>query len=117
MVEVPQESHVSNLYAPISLAIFGIPVICGLIVIVLTFVDARESVQVWRSEFQFALDVQCPDESIDIMDGAGRVSLDANQLDYQWARGDLSCESDGRVIRCSCRDDMSVETDVSAFRE
>ena len=117
MGESPQWSHLSSLYAPVALVIFGVPILCGLIVIVITLIDARDSVRVWRSEFQYAIDEQCPDNGIDIEGGAGRVFLDAYQLEYQWVRGDLFCQSDGRVIRCNCREDLSVETDVSAFRE
>ena len=117
MSDSSQWMHLSNLYVPVAFVIFGIPVICGLIVIAVTLFDAQDSVKVWRYEFQYALDEQCPDAGIDIQGGAGRVYLDAYQLDYQWVRGDLFCESDGRIIRCNCRDDSSVETDVSAFRE
>ena len=112
-----QWTHLSNLYVPVAFAIFGVPVICGLIVIAVTLFDAQDSVRVWRSEFQYAIDEQCPGSAMDIQDGEGRVYLDAYQLDYQWVHGDLFCHSDGRVIRCNCREDLSVETDVSAFRE
>jgi hypothetical protein len=117
MAEAPQGSQASNLYVPIALVIFGVPVICGLIVIIVTLIDAKDSVRVWRSEFQYAIEEQCPGLDVDIDGGAGRVYLDAYQLDYQWEGGDVFCESDGRVIRCNCRGDEQIETDVSAFRE
>jgi hypothetical protein len=90
------------------------PVLCGCLVIFLTWWNAANDVRVWRREFQYALDQQCPLEQVNIIGGAGRLYLDAYQLDYQWTRGTLKCSSNGRIVRCNCAT-PPVETDTLKY--
>jgi hypothetical protein len=104
-MQPPQDSlgrQFSTVYSWTLLLIFGVPLICGCLFTISTFFQARDDVRVWRQEFQWAIDQQCPDMYIDIVGGTGKVYLQAYQLDYQWIYGDLTCTSNGRTVRCSC---------------
>ena len=85
--------------------LLGMPVLCGVIVVTTTFVSARNDVRVWRGEFQYALDQQCPGHGFQVTDGEGKVYLDAYQFDYQWESGKEACMSDGQIVRCTCSPD------------
>jgi hypothetical protein len=114
-MQSPQDSlyrQFSTVYNWVLLLVFGVPVVCGCLFTITTFFQAREDVQVWRREFQLAIDQQCPALKVDIVGGAGKVYLQAYQLDYQWIQGDLMCSSNGRTVRCSCATDIT-ETLVS----
>lgn len=117
VLDTPQKKDsLSSLYLLPALFIFGVPLLCGCIIITATFVQARHDVSVWRQEFQLALDAQCPDTDVDIVGGAGDVYLEAYQLQYQWTNNAITCNSDGRVVRCSCRTDIEF-TNVSKYSD
>lgn len=82
-----------------------LPVLCGCVLIGYTFFDARENVHIWRGEFQFAMDSQCPHIKTDILGGEGKVYLDAYREAYQWLSSDetITCDGNGKTIQCSCR--------------
>lgn len=90
------------------LILVGLPILCGAIVTISTWVRAQHDVDIWRGEFQRAVDVMCPTEDVDIVGGEGKVYLNAYALEYTWEVGSdddyLFCQSDGRVVRCSCSD-------------
>lgn len=86
-----------------------LPVLCGCLLMVYTYLDSRDNVRVWRGEFQFALDTQCPHLDIDIVGGTGKVYLDAYRYDYQWVGEGVTCESNGKRTLCSCRLDSTPE--------
>lgn len=95
--------------------IFILPLLCGCLIITLTFFEARESRRVWRNEFHYAMEQQCPAENYDIRGGAGQIYLDGYRHEYSWQGGGLTCLSDGRIVRCSCRGDEDLYTDVTKF--
>jgi hypothetical protein len=95
--------------------IFILPLSCACLVVVLTFFEAREGRRVWRNEFHYALEQQCPAQVQDIRAGAGSLYLDGYRDDYSWQGGGISCHSDGRIIRCSCRADQEQYSAVTKF--
>jgi len=97
--------------------IFGLPLLCGFLIVAATWLEARENVRVWRHEFQYALNQQCPQVQANIIAGAGKVYLDAYQLDYQWHSGSVICLSNGRTVRCNCAAGDIRETDVTRTQE
>lgn len=109
----PKPTRFSDVYLWCVVLLFGFPTLCGCIFTVVTWRSAQHNVEIWRGEFQYALDQQCPANTTDIVGGEGRVYLDANKLDYQWVWDDLSCTSNGRLTQCSCRLDETQYTDVT----
>lgn len=106
-------AYASNSYIYPAVVLLGLPCICGVIVILSTWIDARHNVKVWREEFQYALDQQCPQLEVDVVGGEGDVYLDAYQLDYQWIGDGVTCVSNGRRVGCSCRPPGTDETEVT----
>jgi hypothetical protein len=83
--------------------VLGLPLLCGILFVISTFVSARHNVQVWRQEFQNAFDAQCPHLESSIRDGQGKVYLDAYLSEYAWEDGQLACYSNGATTNCTCR--------------
>jgi|GEM_PF-5327465 len=109
----------SNLFVYPAVVIFVLPVVCGALIIVSTFMQAQNDVQTWRAEFDMALQQLCSAEDIqdiNVSGGDGRVYLDAYQLDYQWIDAELSCTSNGRTINCSCNE-SEVSISVSKYQQ
>ncbi|MFP4321749.1 MAG: hypothetical protein ACLFTK_04780 [Anaerolineales bacterium] len=106
----------SNTYILPALVVVILPAVCGCIIIIMSFFQAIENVEVWRNEFQHAVDQQCPNRGFDIQNGEGIVYLDGYREQYQWysnRAGDIICESNGRTISCSCAEDIT-STSVTA---
>jgi hypothetical protein len=113
---MPQDNvKTSDLYLYCSAFIIGLPILCGCLFSVMTWRSAQHNAHIWRGEFQYALDQQCPANEVNIVGGAGGVYLDANKLDYQWVRGDLTCSSNGRLVQCSCRANETDYTEVTGL--
>lgn len=109
-----EHSYTRNSYCYPALLLLGLPCLCGMIIIFSTWLDARHNVSVWRKEFQYALEQQCPQRTFDVEGGEGEVYLDAYLLDYQWVgEKGVTCSSNGRTVGCSCRPQGEEETLVT----